>query len=103
MTVEPAVTPPNLTIVEQLASPFDRALAEVARQTEQERLRQMTTRVLIGRQAWKLFGPGYVVEPLQSTYGMQQLVANARQRGFTPESVNAGMTAPEVEVIDIYS
>lgn len=103
LTIEPAVAPPNLSVVAQHDSPHERALAEAARQLEQERLRLLTTRVLIGRQAWKLLGAGFVEEPLQGTYGLQQTVSYARQRGFTPQSSSVQTSAPEVERVDIYS
>lgn len=100
MTIETPISAPNLTVVESYESPHDRALAEAARQIEQERLRQLSTRIVIGKQAWRLLKPDYVQEPIQSTYGLRQMVSYARLRGFTPREQAA---APGVEVIDNYS
>lgn len=100
MTIETPVVAPNLTVVEAYDSPHDRALVEAARQLEQERVRQLSTRIVVGRQAWKLLKPDYVQEPIQSTYGLQHTVAYARLRGFTPREQ---ARVPEVEVIDIYN
>lgn len=100
MTIETPVSTPNLTVVEAYDSPHDRALAEAARQLEQERVRQLSTRIIIGKQAWRLLKPDYVQEPIQSTYGLRNTVSYARMRGFTPREP---MHVPEVEVIDIYS
>lgn len=102
LTIDAPTVTPSLRLVPEWASDHGRALLEASRQVEEERIRQLTTRVTIGRQAWKLLKPGYVHEPLRGTYGLQQQVAYARLRGFTPQTSHEYDALPEVEVIDNY-
>lgn len=103
MTIDQPMAVSNLNVMGEGVSAHDRALLEVRRQQERERLRLSTTRVLLGRQAWKLLRAGYVEEPLQSTYGLKTGVTYARERGFTPRAALTEAVESEVDLIDIYS
>jgi len=104
LTIDTPPAGPNLRLVPEWATDHDRALLEAARQTEEEHLRLQTTRVVIGRQAWRLLKPGYVQEPLRGTYGLSQQVMFARMRGFTPATPQVTPAwEQQSQVIDNYS
>jgi hypothetical protein len=94
---------PSLSLVGTAQTPYERAIVEAARQEEQERLRLTTTRVLLGRSAWSLLKPGYVVEPLQGTYSLMNTVAYARLRGFTSQAQAEEASADHADIIDNYN
>lgn len=102
LTIEVPDQVPALSLVETIESPHERALIEAKCQMDADELGERSTRVLLATSAWQLLKPGYVHEPLQSTYNLLQTTAYARLRGFTP--LDKGINQPQIadDVIDIY-